>query len=161
MFSEGWMNLALNESPSTQSGMGGVSSSKSQKEMFTCSVWGGDPIGPGAVWHCFVCHSRRPLMDVTGCHYYLRLSTFGNVSPSITRPTQWTMGDLWCPWYSPVISSITGVWGVGAVVRLLKGAVTGMELRDNWIDRFNIHCLLLWGDGRPFTKVSQQSASWV
>lgn len=40
------MNLAGNESRSTQSGMGGVSSSKSQKEMFTCSVWGGGPVGP-------------------------------------------------------------------------------------------------------------------
>lgn len=76
------------------------------------------------------------LDQVQSLTLFCGLSTFGNVSPSITRPTQWTMGDLWCPWYSPVISSITGVWGVEAVVRLLKGAVRGMEvLGDNWMHR--------------------------
>lgn len=49
------MNSAGNESRSTQSGMGGVSSSKSQKEMFTCSVWGGGPVGPGAESDIVLC----------------------------------------------------------------------------------------------------------
>lgn len=82
------MNLAGNESRSTQSGMGGVSSSKSQKEMFTCSVWGGGPVGPGAesdivlwvicVWECVPLHNKtdpvnygRPVMSMIQPSYLL------------------------------------------------------------------------------------------